>query len=95
MDKQTLARRALTGALAVGLASAAGDARAAKPGFEKCAGIVKAGQNDCGTSKHSCSGNAAKDAAPEEWIYVPEGTCKKIVGGTVVKPAKEPAADKK
>ena len=95
MDKRTLARRALTGALAVGLASAAGDARAAKPGFEKCAGIVKAGQNDCGTSKHGCSGKATKDADPEEWIYVPEGTCKKIVGGAVIEPAKEPAVEKK
>jgi uncharacterized membrane protein len=96
MDKQTLALRALTGALALGLAATAGDARAAKPGFEKCAGVVKAGQNDCGTSKHSCSGKAAKDADPEEWIYVPEGTCNKIVGGKVVEPAKkEPAAEKK
>ena len=93
MDKQTLARRALTGALAVGLASAAGDARAAKPGFEKCAGIVKAGQNDCGTTKHACSGKAAKNADPEEWIYVPEGTCKKIVGGAVIETA--PAVEKK
>lgn len=95
MDKQTLARRALTGALAVGLASAAGDARAAKPGFEKCAGIVKAGQNDCGTSKHDCSAKAAKNADPEEWIYVPDGTCNKIVGGKVVEAAKKDATEKK
>lgn len=96
MDKKALASRALTGALALGLAATAGDARAAKPGFEKCAGIVKAGQNDCGTSKHSCAGKAAKDADPEEWIYVPDGTCKKVVGGKVVEPAKkEPEAKKK
>jgi uncharacterized membrane protein len=95
MDKRTLASRALTGALALGLAGAAGDVRAAKPGFEKCAGIVKVGQNDCGTSKHSCSGKAAKDADPEEWIYVPEGTCNKIVGGKLVEPAKKDTTEKK
>lgn len=89
MDKQTLARRALTGALALGLAAAAGDARAAKPGFEKCAGIVKAGMNDCGTSTHACSGKAAKDGDPEEWIYVPEGTCQKVVGGKLIEAAKK------
>jgi uncharacterized membrane protein len=95
MDKKALASRALTGALALGLASAAGDARAAKPGFEKCAGIVKAGQNDCGTSKHGCSGKATKDADPEEWIYVPEGTCQKIVAGKVMEPAKKETTEKK
>lgn len=56
-------------------------ALAAKPGMEKCAGIVKAGKNDCGTSKHSCAGQASSDGDAEEWLYVPEGTCSKIVGG--------------
>ena len=56
-------------------------AMAAKPGFEKCAGIAKAGKNDCGTSKHACAGKAAKDGDAEEWVYVTEGTCEKIVGG--------------
>jgi uncharacterized membrane protein len=92
MDRKILASRALTGALAVGLAAAAGDAGAAKPGFEKCAGIVKTGMNDCGTSKHSCSGKAARDGDPEEWLYVPDGTCKKIVGGKVLEPAKKETA---
>jgi uncharacterized membrane protein len=89
MNSQILARRALTGALALGVGAVAGDARAAKPGFEKCAGIVKAGMNDCGTSKHSCSAQAKTDADPEEWIYVPDGTCEKIVGGELVEPAEK------
>ncbi|WP_156495228.1 DUF2282 domain-containing protein, partial [Oleiphilus sp. HI0128] len=33
--------------------------------------------------KHSCAGQAAKDGDPEEWVYVPEGTCSKIVNGKV------------
>jgi len=93
MDRQILARRALTGALALGVSAAGGDALAAKPGFEKCAGIVKAGMNDCGTSKHSCSGQAKTDADPEEWIYVPEGTCEKIVDAELKEPAPEAEAE--
>ncbi len=59
------------------------EANAAKPGFEKCQGIVKAGMNDCGTSEHACAGQAKTDGHPEEWIFVPAGTCDKIVGGSV------------
>ncbi|RLA06389.1 MAG: hypothetical protein DRQ54_06625 [Gammaproteobacteria bacterium] len=60
--------------------------------WEKCAGIVKAGQNDCGAldGKHNCAGQATIDNADNEWAYVPAGTCTKITGGVVatVKPAK-------
>lgn len=51
---------------------------------EKCSGIVKAGKNDCATATNSCAGSATKDAQKDAWIYVPKGTCSKIVGGTVV-----------
>lgn len=46
--------------------------------LEKCAGIAKAGKNDCGTSTHDCAGKAAKDNDPEEWVYVPAGVCEKL-----------------
>ena len=60
-------------------------AHAAKEGMEKCAGIAKAGKNDCGgSSKHSCAGQATKNGDAEDWIYVPIGTCDKIVGGKVI-----------
>lgn len=72
---------ALTSALA--LTSLSGEAIAGKPGHEKCAGIVKTGMNDCGTSKHNCAGQAKRNSMPEEWIYVPKGTCKKIAGATL------------
>jgi uncharacterized membrane protein len=55
----------------------------AKEGFEKCAGIAKAGKNDCAANGHSCAGKAKKDGDPNEWLYVPTGTCNKIVGGKV------------
>ncbi|RTZ72712.1 MAG: DUF2282 domain-containing protein [Gammaproteobacteria bacterium] len=80
-------KRILTTTLALALVSLgmSGTALAGKPGFEKCMGIVKAGKNDCGTSGHACAGQSTKDGAPDEWIYVPEGTCEKIVGGKVKK----------
>ena len=50
---------------------------------EKCAGIARAGLNDCGTSTHSCAGQATADSQPGEWIYLPKGTCQKIVGASL------------
>lgn len=82
-DTKTIMGTAIAGALALGLAATSPSAMAGKPGFEKCQGVAKAGMNDCGTSKHSCAGQAAVDADAEEWVYVPEGTCNKIVGGKV------------
>ena len=72
---------AIAGLLALGV-SATG--LAAKEGMEKCGGIVKAGMNDCGTAKHACAGQAAKDGASDEWVYVPAGTCEKLIGGKVI-----------
>ncbi len=80
---KTIASSAIAGVLALGMMAGAGNAVAGKPGFEKCQGIAKAGMNDCGTSKHSCAGQATVDGDPEEWVYVPQGTCSKIVGGKV------------
>ena len=82
-DTKTIMNTALAGVLALGLASVSSSAIAGKPGFEKCQGVAKAGMNDCGTSKHSCAGQAKADGDAEEWVYVPEGTCNKIVGGKV------------
>ncbi len=54
-------------------------------GDEKCAGIVKAGANDCSTSKNACHSHVTVDADPEAWIWVPRGTCEKIAGATISK----------
>lgn len=88
INTKSLAKRALACVIALGIATTAPNVMAAKEGFEKCAGIVKAGKNDCGTSKHSCSGKAAKDGLAQEWLYVPNGTCSKIVGGSIFKKKK-------
>jgi uncharacterized membrane protein len=62
--------------------SQAGDAQALdkKAEREKCYGIAKKGQNDCGTARHTCAGKAKKDNEPDEWKYVPQGTCEKMGG---------------
>ena len=83
MSQKNLIKTALTSAMAIGLVTVSSAALAGKPGMEKCTGISKAGKNDCGTSQHACAGMAKTDGEAEEWVYVPEGTCEKIVGGTV------------
>jgi uncharacterized membrane protein len=82
MNAKLLINTSLVALAVAGLT--ANTAQAAKPGFEKCGGIVQAGKNDCGTSKHSCAGMASVDGDPEEWLYVPEGTCSKILGGQLI-----------
>ncbi|HSN22456.1 MAG TPA: DUF2282 domain-containing protein [Usitatibacter sp.] len=57
--------------------------------MEKCYGIAKAGQNDCGTARHSCAGKATRDRDPSDWKLVPKGTCEKA-GGTL-EPGGKPA----
>jgi uncharacterized membrane protein len=80
-SRNTLLQSAVAGVLALGLAQPA-LAQDAKnpPERDKCYGIAKAGQNDCGTAKHSCAGKATKDKAADEWKYVPKGTCEKLGG---------------
>lgn len=88
-NSDTLARAAIGGLIALGLSTASGQAMAAKEKFEKCAGIVKAGKNDCATSTNSCAGSTTKDGDKEGWIFVPKGTCEKIVGGQLLADAKK------
>jgi len=82
-NPNTMVNTALASVLAMGLGTVSTNVLAAKPGFEKCAGIVKTGMNACGTSKHGCAGAATSDGDSEEWIYLPKGTCEKIVKSTL------------
>jgi len=76
---------AIASAVASVLALGSATASAEDAAKEKCAGIAKAGQNDCGTKNHACSGQAKADNDPTEWKYVPKGECEKM-GGKLVKP---------
>jgi uncharacterized membrane protein len=61
-------------------ATAAGQMDAQSGIEEKCYGVAKAGQNDCGTATHGCAGMATADKDPGEWKFVPKGTCEKDGG---------------
>lgn len=80
MKNQSVVSSAFAAVLALGLL---GQATAQDKGAkEKCYGIAKAGQNDCASlsGSHSCAGQAKVDKSPEEWKYVPKGTCAKEGG---------------
>ena len=81
-NKTTMMQAALASVIAIGLAQAAEDAKTSQQAKEKCYGVAKAGQNDCGTASHTCAGKAKKDNVPEEWKYVAKGTCEKLGGKT-------------
>jgi len=87
MNHQATIQAALAGLLAIGIAAtAAAGPVTPKAGQEKCYGIAKAGQNDCGTAKHACAGEGAKtDNDPTEWKYVAKGTCESV-GGKLTAP---------
>jgi uncharacterized membrane protein len=81
-----LLKLAVSSLLAGGALAANTSALAAnEPEMEQCAGIIKAGKNDCATSTNACHGHVTTDANPEAWIYVPAGTCERLVGARIVK----------
>lgn len=88
MNKRHALVAAALASVCAAYASAAGQMAPAKDKGEqdKCYGVAKAGQNDCGTLVHGCAGMAASDKDPAEWKYVPKGSCAKI-GGKANPPA--------
>jgi uncharacterized membrane protein len=88
MQSKATLQAAVAGLLALGLAAAASAEPVKQPsGTEKCYGIAKAGQNDCGTAKHACAALGKGDGNPAEWKYVPKGTCASM-GGMTAAPKK-------
>lgn len=78
----TVYPRAIVAAVAAFLVTTATRAQD-PPKWEKCYGIVKAGQNHCGANDHACAGKAVRDSDPNEWVFVPKGTCEKFVGASL------------
>lgn len=77
MKPRLFAAAAVAGLLAAGPALAHDGKSGAK---ERCYGVAKAGQNDCGTATHACHAMAKVDNDPAEWKLVPKGTCAKMGG---------------
>lgn len=81
---ESLLRLTIPAVLALAGATLTGTVQAADTGKEQCAGIAKAGKNDCATKTNACHGHVTADASPDAWIYVPTGTCDRIVGAHLV-----------
>lgn len=86
-SSKILIQAAATALLATGLLSSTLSTVSAEESKEKCFGISKAGQNDCGSkaSGHSCAGQSKKDNDPNDFKLVPAGSCQKMGGS--LKPA--------
>ena len=87
-DRNHLVLAAIAGLLSTGLAAQvpAHDPPAGAA-TEKCYGVAKAGQNDCGTAKHGCATLSKVDRDPEDWKMVRKGECAKL--GGKMEPAKK------
>jgi uncharacterized membrane protein len=79
MDQKTLVATAVAGLFALGANTGA---LAQKKDQEKCWGVAKAGQNECGSNKtaHSCAGQSTKDYDPDDFKVVKAGTCVQMGG---------------
>lgn len=76
---------AVAAALSVPYFTMAQAAPAPAPKFEaeKCYGVVKAGKNDCQTANTSCAGTSKRDNQGDAWVYMPKGSCDKLVGASL------------
>jgi uncharacterized membrane protein len=83
MNMSRLVASAIAASVALPALAVAGPAPMPSFMSEKCYGISAKASNDCGTASHSCAGSATKAGDPASWLYVPAGTCAKIVGGSL------------
>jgi uncharacterized membrane protein len=79
MNQKALVAAAVAGLFALGASSGA---LAQDKGQEKCWGVAKAGQNECGSNKtaHSCAGQSKSDYDPNDFKVVKAGTCVQMGG---------------
>jgi uncharacterized membrane protein len=82
---QALVVSAVAAVLSMPLLCGAQGGPAPKPKFEaeKCYGVAKAGKNDCQTANSSCAGTSRRDGQGDAWLYVPAGTCDRLVNGSI------------
>jgi uncharacterized membrane protein len=94
MNQKHLVGTAVAGLFALGMVS--GSAIAQDKGQEKCWGVAKAGQNDCGSNKtaHSCAGHSKMDYDPNDFKVVKAGTCVQMGGSMMQGEAGKLAKDK-
>jgi uncharacterized membrane protein len=97
MNRDLLIRSAVAGVLAAGVTIGSSAMAQDMKGMEKCWGVSKAGQNDCGSNKtaHSCAAQSKKDYDPNDFKAVKTGTCEKMGGSLVQGQAGKMAKEKK
>lgn len=86
MSKNGLVKAAVASVITAGLALSTNAVLAGSDmQMEKCYGVAKAGQNDCGgkAAGHACQGQGKINADRNDWLLVPKGTCEKLVGGAL------------
>ena len=72
--------------IAASLTAVGGTESHAGPKFkaEKCYGVAKAGKNDCAAGPGtSCAGTSKRHGQGNAWMFVPKGSCKSLVGGSL------------
>ena len=79
----TAAVSSLFGIGALVVSTQAGGQAAPQPDADKCYGVVMAGKNDCAGPGHTCQGQSTADGNAGEWIFVPAGTCERLVNGSL------------
>ena len=96
MNRDLMIRSAIAGVLAAGVALG-GNALAQNKDQEKCWGVSKAGQNDCGSNAtaHSCAGHSKANYDPNDFKVVKAGTCVQMGGSLVQGKAGKLAMEKK
>jgi uncharacterized membrane protein len=83
MKSSLMVASALVAALSMPVLAQGGPAPAPKFEAEKCYGISKAGKNDCQTKMSSCAGTSKANGQKDAWVYVPKGTCDRLVNGSL------------
>ena len=83
MNTKLLVASAVAAALSLPLTAFSEPAPKPKFEAEKCYGIAKAGKNDCETRMSSCAGTSKRDNQKDAWIYMPKGSCDRIVGASL------------
>ena len=82
MNRELLMRSAIAGVLAAGVTIGPSAMAQDMKGMEKCWGVAKAGQNDCGSNKtaHACAGQSSRDYDANDFKAVKTGTCVQMGG---------------
>jgi uncharacterized membrane protein len=75
----------VTSAISLALVTIIPSSLHAEDNREQCAGVVKAGSNDCASVEHICAGMNSDDGNDTDWLWLPAGTCNKIVGAHTLK----------